>query len=52
MKFEFRYNDEAFAFCKEIVEQMVHEFEIPEEEAIGRINQAWRDSPFKEDCDI
>ena len=52
MKFEFRTTEEAFDFCKEIAECMIKDFGISQEEAIGRINQAWRNSHFDEEWDI
>jgi len=40
--FIFETDDQATAFCEEIVRQMVEIFGITREESIGRINREWQ----------
>lgn len=39
--FMFPTDDEGYAFCRKIVQQMVLLFGLDENEAIGRINREW-----------
>lgn len=41
-RYEFVTDAKGEAYCDEIVESMMSAFRIGEEEAIGRINRAWR----------
>jgi len=41
-KFQFTTNEEVEEYCDEIVEIMVHNFDISAREAINRINENWK----------
>lgn len=52
VKFDFFVDNESKEFCVEIVEEMVREFGLNREEAIGRLNRQWRGNDFTGEDDI
>ncbi|MDR4469073.1 MAG: hypothetical protein MRJ68_12395 [Nitrospira sp.] len=51
-KFEFATGPEAQVFCCNIVRRMSDLFQIPEEEAIGRMNRFWKGLSFDRKDDL
>ncbi len=41
-KFDFQTDSEGKAFCESIVQEMLRKFGISKDEAVGRMNAAWR----------
>jgi hypothetical protein len=40
-RFAFQTDDRSEAFCNEIVDELVKQFAISEQEAVGRVNRKW-----------
>jgi hypothetical protein len=45
-EFKFDVEDQLLAYCREIVQEMMSEFNISYEEALGRINNHWGGQDF------
>ncbi|MBL0389095.1 hypothetical protein JJB07_21100 [Tumebacillus sp. ITR2] len=50
--FSFETSDEAYEFCKEIVEYMIRKFGITKEESVGRINEEFMNNDFIDEDDL
>lgn len=48
--FEFNLDEKGQEFCNEIVNVMVDQFQITEEEAVGRINKQWSNTEIMGEC--
>jgi hypothetical protein len=45
-EFKFPLDKESYRYCLEIVDEMIRQFGISKEEAIGRINHEWSGAEF------
>lgn len=52
MSFSFETDRDGREYCEEIVGVMVALFEIPEDEALGRLNRFWKGKPIVGEHDM
>lgn len=51
-QFAFKTDEESAEYCEAVIQEMVRLFDISEEEALGRMNRAWRGIEFVGDDDL
>jgi hypothetical protein len=49
LKFDFHTDEEAYYFCREIIQVMMGDFGITEQEALSRLNYIWKGDHFEEE---